>query len=114
MLLQIRDYFSLWSGIREQGHLLGCSAECGTQVFEQTAATRVDVADPDKPIVHYATSSGDTKGEIAARYIVDASGQSAIVARLRIPMKTATDSDGKRPPVPIQNGHFSRGSNMAS
>lgn len=33
---------------------------------------------------------------------------------LRIPMKTATDSDGKRPPVPIQSGHFSRGSNLAS
>ena len=25
---------------------------------------------------------------------------------LRIPMKTATDSGGKRPSVPIQNGHF--------
>ena len=34
--------------------------------------------------------------------------------RLRIPMKAATDSDGKRPPVPIQNGHFGRGSNWAS
>jgi hypothetical protein len=33
---------------------------------------------------------------------------------VRIPMKTATDSDGKRPPVPIQSGHFSRGSNLAS
>ena len=33
---------------------------------------------------------------------------------LRIPMKAATDSDGKRPPVPIQNGHFGRGSNWAS
>jgi len=29
-------------------------------------------------------------------------------------MKTATDSDGKRPPVPIQNGHFRRGSDLAS
>ncbi len=28
--------------------------------------------------------------------------------------KAATDSDGKRPPVPIQNGHFGRGSNIAS
>ena len=33
---------------------------------------------------------------------------------VRIPMKAATDSDGKRPPVPIQNGHFGRGSNWAS
>jgi transposase-like protein len=30
---------------------------------------------------------------------------------LRIPMKAATHSDGKRPPVPIQSGHFGRGSN---
>ena len=36
------------------------------------------------------------------------------VDEVRIPMKTATDSDGKRPPVPIQSGHFSRGSNLAS
>lgn len=36
------------------------------------------------------------------------------LAYVRIPMKTATDSDGKRPPVPIQSGHFSRGSNLAS
>ena len=35
-------------------------------------------------------------------------------SKLRIPMKAATDSDGKRPPVPIQNGHFGRGSNWAS
>ena len=35
-------------------------------------------------------------------------------ADLRIPMKAATDSDGKRPPVPIQYGHFGRGSNWAS
>jgi hypothetical protein len=27
---------------------------------------------------------------------------------VRIPMKTATCSDGKRPPVPIQIGHFCR------
>ena len=33
---------------------------------------------------------------------------------LPIPMKAATDSEGKRPPVPIQNGHFGRGSNWAS
>jgi len=33
---------------------------------------------------------------------------------LRIPMKTATDSGGKRPPVPIQNGHFGLGSIWAA
>ena len=37
-----------------------------------------------------------------------------VEVEVRIPMKAATDSDGKRPPVPIQNGHFGRGSNWAS
>jgi hypothetical protein len=36
------------------------------------------------------------------------------VEAVRIPMKAATDSDGKRPPVPIQNGHFGRRSNWAT
>jgi len=33
---------------------------------------------------------------------------------VRIPMKTATDSEGKRPRVPIQNGHFGLGSIWAA
>jgi len=33
---------------------------------------------------------------------------------MRIPMKTAIDSDGKRPPIPIENGHFGRGSIWAA
>lgn len=33
---------------------------------------------------------------------------------LRIPMKAASDSDGKRPAVPIQNGQFGRRPNLAS
>ena len=41
-------------------------------------------------------------------------GRKPAERNLRIPMKAATDSDGKRPPVPIQNGHFGRGSNWAS
>jgi hypothetical protein len=32
----------------------------------------------------------------------------SVPTQVRIPMKTATDSDGKRPPIPIQSGHFSR------
>ena len=38
----------------------------------------------------------------------------SISDKVRIPMKAATDSNPKRPPVPIQNGHFGRGSNWAS
>jgi hypothetical protein len=34
--------------------------------------------------------------------------------KVRIPMKTATDSDAKRPPVPIQTGHVGRVWNRAS
>jgi hypothetical protein len=30
---------------------------------------------------------------------------------VRIPMKTATYSDAKRPPIPIQSGHFFSGPN---
>ena len=63
--------------------------------------------------------------EIASekRYVGSAYGDQGIWSRwcnyiasghVRIPMKAATDSDGKRPPVPIQNGHFGRGSNWAS
>jgi hypothetical protein len=31
--------------------------------------------------------------------------------QVRIPMKTATYSDAKRPPIPIQSGHFFSGPN---
>jgi len=49
------------------------------------------------------------------RSLIDGHGMRGLrTTRLRIPMKAATDSDGKRPPVPIQNGQFGRGSNMAS
>jgi hypothetical protein len=34
-------------------------------------------------------------------------------AIMRIPMKTASDSDGKRPPIPIQSGHFFQRSELA-
>jgi hypothetical protein len=33
--------------------------------------------------------------------------------KVRIPMKTASDSDGKRPPIPIQSGHFFQRSELA-
>ncbi len=61
--------------------LLDCSADCGTQVFEQTPVTHVDIEEPGKVTVHYGSSNGEAKGAIAARYVVDASGQSAVVAR---------------------------------
>ena len=62
-----------------------------------------------------------SRSGIASPPVFDAASTTSALASnprsaacLRIPMKAATDSDGKRPPVPIQNGHFGRGSNWAS
>jgi transposase len=41
-------------------------------------------------------------------------GVQACASTVCIPMKTASHSDGKRPPIPIENGHFGRGSIWAA
>ena len=51
----------------------------GAQVFEETAVTRVD-GDLEAPIVRYRTKNDET-GEIRASYVIDASCQSALLAR---------------------------------
>jgi len=60
--------------------LLGCSRDQGTRVFEQTTVTRVDVEAPQRIAVRYRAESGE-EGKIVAKHVVDASGQSAVVAR---------------------------------
>ena len=50
----------------------------GAQVFEQTAATRIE--DLEAPVVQYRTRDA-AAGEIRASYVVDASGQAAVLAR---------------------------------
>ncbi len=59
--------------------LLNQTRANGAQVFEETAATRVD-GDLEAPIVKYRTKDNET-GEIRAAYVVDASGQAAVVAK---------------------------------
>lgn len=59
--------------------LLNQTRANGAQVFEETAVTGLD-ANLDAPLVRYQTVDGDD-GQIRAAYVVDASGQSAIVAR---------------------------------
>lgn len=50
----------------------------GAQVFEKTTVTRIE--DIDAPVVHYRTHDGQN-GQIRASYVVDASGQSAVLAK---------------------------------
>ncbi len=59
--------------------LLRNTARHGVAVHEETTVARVDGLE-DAPIVHYRDPAGDG-GSIAARYVVDASGQSAVIAR---------------------------------
>jgi len=51
----------------------------GVHVFEQTAVTRID-GYLDAPVVRYRTRDNEP-GEIRASYVIDASGQSAVLAR---------------------------------
>lgn len=60
--------------------LLGASADLGTSVFERTRVVRVEAQGPLEIDVHYV-SDDHGPGTIRARQVVDASGQSATVAR---------------------------------
>ena len=59
--------------------LLRNSETHGVTVFEETTVTRVDGLE-DGPIVHYRDPAG-AEGSIQARYVVDGSGQSAVLSR---------------------------------
>ena len=74
----------------------------------ETARHAFEQAYPARPIAQYQDTG--VRRDLAAIE----GGEHHPFAVMRIPMKAATDSDGKRPPVPIQNGHFGRGSNWAS
>lgn len=58
--------------------LLDTSREQGAKVFEETPARRVDVSGEEK-IVHYRDAGG-ADGQIRAPFVVDASGQAALIA----------------------------------
>jgi flavin-dependent dehydrogenase len=52
----------------------------GAQVFEEVAATAVAVRDDGAGVTYRATNDG-AGGEIACRFVIDASGQAAVVAK---------------------------------
>ena len=56
----------------------------------------------------------DVSLEETSLCVVDETGEVVREVKVRIPMKTASHSDGKRPPVPIQNGQFGRRSIWAA
>ncbi len=60
--------------------LLGASADVGTAVFERTRVTGVDNRGPMQVDVHY-DSDDHGLGVVRAAQVVDASGQSALVAK---------------------------------
>lgn len=63
--------------------LLRRAAALGALVHEETSVVRVDGLETDECTVHYRHARGDAGdgGVIRARYVVDASGQAAVVAR---------------------------------
>ena len=63
--------------------LLRHAESCGAQVVEQTAVISVDFADPSAPKVHYNDRRGGSSspGEIACKYVVDASGHNVVLAK---------------------------------
>jgi flavin-dependent dehydrogenase len=60
--------------------LLDHARSCGARVFEETSVTTVDFAYPEMSTVNYRVNNREP-GSIKAKFIVDASGQSALVAR---------------------------------
>lgn len=61
--------------------LLRRSAELGARVFQQIGVARVQLADGGPSCVRYRGTRNGEVGEIETRFVVDASGQAAIVAR---------------------------------
>lgn len=59
--------------------LLDTSREQGAKVFEETPVRRVDVSADDK-VVHYRTLADGGEGQIRAPFVIDASGQAAVIA----------------------------------
>jgi flavin-dependent dehydrogenase len=56
---------------------------CGARVIEEAPVTHVDLADPSAPKVRYDDRRGGSSspGEIACKYVVDASGHNVVLAK---------------------------------
>ena len=61
--------------------LLEHAREHGVQVFEEVAASSVDLGGGERARVMYRRDDGAMAGEVACRFVVDASGQGAVVAK---------------------------------
>jgi flavin-dependent dehydrogenase len=63
--------------------LLQNATDQGVKVFQQVTVKSVDFANGDRPRVHYLDRRGgdSAEGRIACRYVIDASGPGAVLAR---------------------------------
>ena len=59
--------------------LLRNSERCGAKVYEETSVTSIE-GTPDAPVVKYRTADGE-EGEVRASFLIDASGQAALLSR---------------------------------
>ena len=60
--------------------LLENAKDKGVKVFEEVGVTQVNFANPEQPVAHYRSETG-LSDTITCRYVVDASGQSAVIGR---------------------------------
>ncbi len=62
--------------------LLDHAGRCGAAIHQQVAVKRVDFSRPGQPVAHYADLRGGAPrpGQIACRYVIDASGPSNVLA----------------------------------
>jgi len=62
--------------------MIDAAQDCGAKIFENHTVLKVDLSDADKKVVHYRrTGERGTESTITARYIVDCTGQQALVAK---------------------------------
>jgi len=61
--------------------LLEHARHSGVQIFEEVSVSSVDLDGGERPRVMYRTPDGAETGEVACRFVVDASGQGALIAK---------------------------------
>jgi len=61
--------------------LLDHTKESGVRVYEEIAVLGADFGNDDKAVVSYRPVGEDATGSIDAKYVIDASGQNAVIAK---------------------------------
>jgi flavin-dependent dehydrogenase len=61
--------------------LLEHAKECGAKVFEKTSVINVKFLDDSAPRVVYANRDEDISGEIRCKFVIDSSGQNAVISK---------------------------------